>query len=115
MIPCLGRSLVEMKMKFKITNTKSVFNAIEKVFKNTLEADNMYSAIRDFAQERVKAQTRIGKSLPTGESMNQWNQVVGKQKELSDSYIKFRQRLKSGKSKSDSKPDPTFFKVRKSN
>lgn len=95
-----------MMTKVRIKNLKSVFNSIDKVLKNTVENQSMYGEIAKFSETRIVQQTRVGKDLSTGDKAE-------KQPELSSGYIKYRERVKSGKT--DIKPDPQFFKPRKSN
>lgn len=92
--------------KVRIKNLKSVFNAIDKVIKDTVQNQSMYNDIAKFAETRVVQQTRAGKDLTSSEDGD-------KQPELSEGYIKFRNRVKSGKT--DIKPDPQFFRPRSSN
>lgn len=92
--------------KVRIKNLKSIFNSIDKVLKDTASNQAMFGEIAKFAETRIVQQTRAGNDLSTGDKSE-------KQPELSTGYIKFRQRVKSGKT--DIKPDPQFFRPRSSN
>ena len=95
-----------MMPKTKIKNVKSVFNAIEKVFKDTLQSQAMYDNIATFTQDRVVTQTRLGNDLTTGDKAN-------KQPPLADGYVKYWKRVQEGKTKIA--PDPRFFSPKRSN
>lgn len=95
--------------KARIKNLKSVFNAVNRTFEKTVESSDLLNNIADFAETRVKQQTRIGKQLPAIDDQG----GVAKQPPLSSGYIEFRKRVKEGASKI--KPDSQFFRVRKSN
>lgn len=97
----------------KVTGIKSVFNAIESIFKEASEVK--LQEIGEFARNRVVAETRKGKDL-TKES---------DQPGLSPGYIEYRKGLVKrwgGKFKKGQRvtehtpiPDPTFFRPAKSN
>lgn len=75
------------KARARIKNLRSVFNAIEKVFNDTVQEDKMLNDIGKEIVKRVKTQTQIGNDLKNED----------KQPSLSDGYINYRSRLRQGK------------------
>lgn len=95
--------------KVKILNINAVLSKVQKVFTEDIYDSKLLENIKDFTILRVQAETRKGKSLPDDST----------QKPLTQGTIRIREAVQKGKIKSDSdyyfKPDPTFFKPKKSN
>lgn len=94
-----------MMAKVRVKNLKSVFNAINKVFDNSIKKESFLEMVKDFATLRIQAETRKGQDLVNER----------KQPPLSPGYIEFRKRLAKGLSKEPIKVDPEFFVPSKSN
>ena len=78
--------------KVSIKNYSKLFNSIDKVFDRTLKSDSMYQKITKFVTTRIVQQTRAGNDLSR-------DNKSGKQPPLSEGYIEYRKRLKSGEIK----------------
>ena len=112
---------------YRVKNVKSVFNAVEAIYRDLTQQKEELDKIGKFARDRIVAETRKGNDL-TQEK---------KQPELSEGYIGYRRRLKSrgkkfekelaksgnvesafkaGNIRADTPtPDSTFFVPQKSN
>jgi hypothetical protein len=98
-----------LKFKVKILNIDSVLKKIENLVTNDLYDSSLLQDIQDFSILRIQAETRKGKSLP----------YDANQQPLANSTVNIRTQISKGKIKPDNpdwfKPDPTFFKPKKSN
>lgn len=83
--------------KARVKNIKSVLNSVRKVFKDTQTSKKVLDDISDFSINRIKQETRKGIDLVNDD----------RQPDLSDSYKRYRRRLKSGKA--NSKVTPASF------
>jgi hypothetical protein len=93
-------------MAVKIKNLKSVFNSVRSIFTDSFERTAMLQKQADFLTNRIKTETRSGKDL---------TREGARQPALSEGYMRWRRKLRDGKSKSKIVPDANYFRPRTSN
>jgi hypothetical protein len=91
--------------KVRVKNLKSVFNAVQAIFEDSIKSQGFLDGVKDFAVLRIQAETRKGNDL----------KEERKQPALSPNYIKWRKKLAKGLSGSGISVDPEFFVAGKSN
>ncbi|MFN7034950.1 MAG: hypothetical protein ACK4SN_01175 [Bellilinea sp.] len=96
------------KTRAKVRNIRGMQQAVTKLFKSTIQREAFLMRIRDFAVERIRAETRKGNDLSRG------NQLPGKIKPVSPGWQSFKRKVESGQVKmSPSKSE--FLRSRVSN